>query len=353
MSANTKTCSWTVTVDCTEGDCRIQTNNCLAFDGVDDRVTAASPLSTTALMTNFTVGCFFRNDRTNGGNFYRLFGWSSTDRFEVGDQNGFLTFYSTLSSAVVSTVNIRDGQWHYLAAVKSGTSVTIYLDGVAVPGLTGINVGTFNNLAPISALATGPSAGRQQLAGFGRGFQNLEPGVFRYPGTKRSFCSADPVNTNLITHFSFDQGVPGSNNAGLTTALNSVAGGSNGSSGFTLNGAVSNWAISGIRFDLLGDFLYPSGRQRRPQHSRRDEGVRQRYFRRVLSVWARITTRLSPAGVRTGASFGGRNSTSPAPSMILYAPTRAVICWWAIARVLPTATRVLSPGWITTATWFG
>ncbi len=247
MSANTKTCSWTVTVDCTEGDCRIQTNNCLAFDGVDDRVTAASPLSTTALMTNFTVGCFFRNDRTNGGNFYRLFGWSSTDRFEVGDQNGFLTFYSTLSSAVVSTVNIRDGQWHYLAAVKSGTSVTIYLDGVAVPGLTGINVGTFNNLGAnfrIGDWAGAPAGSNWQ--GLVEDFKIWNQAFSVTQVQNAPFCSADPANTNLITHFSFDQGVPGSNNAGLTTALNSVAGGSNGTlSGFTLNGAVSNWAISG------------------------------------------------------------------------------------------------------------
>lgn len=253
-SGNTKSCSFKVTVTCNEGACSVQTNNCLDFDGQNDRVTVNSPLTTTALMNNFSVGCWFRNQRTSGANFYRIFGWSSaTNRFEVGDANGFLSFHfpSNGNASNVSTTNIRDGQWHYVVAVKSGNLVTIYLDGVAVPNLTNINAGNFINLGATyrigdwagSTGTLGDSEWQGRVDEFKIWNMALSPAQVR----SAQLCGANTANTALITYFDFDQGIAGGNNANLTTVVNRINGGANGTlATFTLNGAASNWVGVGV-----------------------------------------------------------------------------------------------------------
>lgn len=252
------------------------TNRCLDFDGVDpaagagDFVNVPNPLTGVA-QNNFTVACWFRNDRSAGTFFYRLFGFAwNGPRFEVGEQNSLLTLFITPGTGVVqASTNIRDGLWHHVAAVKSGPNVTIYLD--CVPVITLTNEGIFAGVP--QNFHIGDWAGAGQIPRFWQGRID----EFKVWGTALTpaeicdarNCSLDPNNANLRIHFPFDQNIPGGNNPTGTTVINVGAAGSafNGTlTNFALNGNTSNWVARGR--DLLPDcnvdnFAWLEGNPRR------------------------------------------------------------------------------------------
>ncbi|MBK8705975.1 MAG: T9SS type A sorting domain-containing protein [Saprospiraceae bacterium] len=223
------------------------TNNCLAFDGINDYVTVPNPLISPTQQNNFTVACWFRDDRQQAppDNFlYRLFGlgWNGP-RFEVGDQDNFLTFFSLQTGIVQSNVNIRDGQWHHVAAVKNGNFVTIYLDCAPVTGMVNLNAGNFNGTA--QNFHIGDWAGGASNPRFWQGRIDefkLWDGVLSAPQLcDERFCSLDPNNVNLLVHFPLDQFVTSS-----TLADNVVASGLDGTlTNFNYNGATSDWVDRG------------------------------------------------------------------------------------------------------------
>jgi hypothetical protein len=231
------------------GVCKVN-NICLDLDGIDDHVTTPNPL-TGSLTNNFTVACWFRDDRpagVNDGLFYRLFGWTSTDRFELGDRNGNLELFTTGS---LTGPFIRDGLWHHVAVVRTTTDVTVYLDGTQVITTP---LALFTNLGTVFRI--GDWAGGGNIARFWRGRVD----EFKIWGTALTLaqvqaemeCGADPSNNNLLIYFPFDQNIPGGNNAGMVAVTDEGPGGgvTNGMlSGFALNGNTSNWVARGR--DLL------------------------------------------------------------------------------------------------------
>jgi hypothetical protein len=226
-------------------------NNCLAFDGVDDYVTVPNPLISPTQQNNFTVACWFRDDRQQAppDNFlYRLFGlgWNGP-RFELGDQDNFLTFFSLQTGIVQSNVNIRDGQWHHVAAVKNGNFVTIYLDCAPVAGMVNLNAGNFNGTAQNFHIGNWAGGGTTPRFWQGRIDEfKLWDGVLSAAQLcDERHCSLDPNNVNLLVHFPLDQFVPGN-----TQADNVATGGLDGAlTNFNFNGATSDWIDRGR--DLL------------------------------------------------------------------------------------------------------
>ncbi|MCB0531738.1 MAG: HYR domain-containing protein [Saprospiraceae bacterium] len=233
------------------------TNNCLDFDGMDDYVDVPNPLNTSALQNNFTVACWFRDDRTSGSpaDLFRLFGFGwNGPRFELGDQGGLLTFYG-LQVGIVQSVNIRDGKWHHVAAVKNGNFVTIYLDGLPAQNLVNLNVGTFTGSA--QNFHIGDWAGGASNPRFWQGrideFKVWGAVLSQAQIQDERYCSLDPNNSNLLVHFPFEQPgiIPWGNNLGNTLADNVVNGGLDGTLvNFSLTtGNNSNWV--GRERDLL------------------------------------------------------------------------------------------------------
>ncbi len=95
----------------------------LSYDGSDDKVSFATPLSANA---DFTLETQFKT--TTANSYYRrFFGWTSYG-FEVAMSSGKIATYKG-TWATVSNTTFNDGQWHHLALTKSGTTLSIYVDG--------------------------------------------------------------------------------------------------------------------------------------------------------------------------------------------------------------------------------
>jgi len=222
-------------------------NRCLDFDGADDFVEAPCPLNTPVLQNNFTVACWF-DDKTTGGPtaFHRLFGFGWDKRFEVGDRDGKLTFLNAVSTTV-----IRNTGWNHVAAVNSNGLVTIYLNGQSVPGLVGMNVGTF--LGPPVNFRIGQwafSLGQPHWQGKVDEFKVWGAVLTQVQIQEEMFCSLDPKNNLLLVHFPFDEYNAWGNNAGNSVVHNEVTGNLDGAlTNFALTGVVSNWV--GRERDLL------------------------------------------------------------------------------------------------------
>jgi fimbrial isopeptide formation D2 family protein/uncharacterized repeat protein (TIGR01451 family) len=239
----TTTINYTVGVLSNCGTCAISANNYLNFDGSDDFVNCTSPLG--AAPTAFTVACWFRDEKTAGadGYFYRLFGWGGPIRFEVGDQDGVLTFFSTTNNLNFSTSNIRDGAWHHVAAVYKPGDVDIYLDGVLVPSLSNFPIGSIGNLTNkfhIGDWSAGGTIPRFWKGGIDE-FKVWKTALSPNEIIAAMECGLDQLNTNLVLHFPFDEKIGGGNNVGTTGAVVTNF----ASNGATFNGTLTNFAQNG------------------------------------------------------------------------------------------------------------
>jgi|GEM_PF-1885937 len=231
--------------------CNCWMNNCIDLDGVNDQVNVA----TSGLSANpgaFTVASWFRDDRNLGDpNDYRIFSWNALNsRFEVMTRpGGFLTFFHNSTGLVTSNINVRDGKWHYVAAVHAASNLTtIYLDGVPVTGM--------NPLATLVTLPNFPAnfvignySGVTPNASWWRGrideFKIWNAALSAAQVADAMLCSADPTNANLLLHYNFNQNIAGGNNAGGTVVTDSKGSNNGTMTNFALTGPGSNWVYRG------------------------------------------------------------------------------------------------------------
>ena len=84
--------------------------------------------------TSTSCGCIMAN--FNNGNYY---GSTSIDFWMNSSHITWVPYYDG-SHGINSTANINDGNWHHIAAVRSGTTFTLYVDGLHQgTGITGWN----------------------------------------------------------------------------------------------------------------------------------------------------------------------------------------------------------------------
>ncbi|MEO6037648.1 MAG: LamG domain-containing protein, partial [Saprospiraceae bacterium] len=241
----------TTTVTVKADSCGIA-NNCLDFDGANDQVNVPSPLPSGVDPGPFTVACWFRDDRTTATGDYRIASWNGPgSRFEImTSSGGFLAFYNNGSGLVTSTINVRDGRWHYVAAVRSGTGVSFYYDGLPVTSLnpTGVSFPTFPaNFVIGNYAGSSPSYWKGRIDEFKIWKIALNPTEV----VDAMLCSADPNTLDLVLHFPFNEKMASGINTGFggNIATNKAGTGVvyNGTLlNFTLNTGASNWVARGI-----------------------------------------------------------------------------------------------------------
>lgn len=229
-----------------------QCNRMLDFDGTDDYIQAASPVSG---VIPFTIELKFKSDNTSGGicnasvltDFRWLLGWDG-DGFGIGDCNGQLAIIHAPSCTVspfvcnlfASPPVINDGQWHCLAIVQNAVEIQIFLDGNLLPTLlTPIPYDLSGNFR-LGSSGTG-AIGKTWLGQVDE-FKIWETARTGMQVADACTCPSASSDPDLLTYWNFDQGISGADNSAITQ-LDDVSGNNNHGtfSGFTLgNPATTN-----------------------------------------------------------------------------------------------------------------
>lgn len=238
-------------------------NNTLNFDGNNDylqTVQYAIPAN-----TNFTMEASFTSTATTtgcSGNFKRLLALelsNSFHRLEIGECAGQLTLFYFLSNGgsrlvnIPNATNLRNGNWHHVAASKSGDTLRLYYDGALV--LTELGLQNINDVP--RALYVG----RWGLQGENWQGNVDEVRIWQYavPANdieNRRLCALTGNETGLILYFPFNQGISSGANPTVTTVIDkSPTGITTPLSNFALSGSTSNWVCS---TQILGQNCTPT-----------------------------------------------------------------------------------------------
>ena len=236
-----------------------QAGESLDFDGSDDIVTISDASWNDFGSNDFTIEVWIKKQAGSSGwsNVAGVGKWNTggspgTNEWLIGltsDGNDELPTFSVEIGATVygciATTAMSVGTWYHIAAVRTGTDLKIYINGILEKTTSGV-VGSLNNISGREILIA-------RLDGFG-GHTNMEMDELRIWNDARTAseiaaymnCEIPSSDADLLANYHFNQGVAGANNAGETT-LNDLAGSSrNGNlTGFALNGSTSNWVAPG------------------------------------------------------------------------------------------------------------
>ena len=112
------------------------------FDGTGDRLSLAGAADFNFGTADFTVESYFY--LSSFSNSYYVLGgtWisgSSSDEWLIQIENtGSIRFLTTLGTSFLSA-GISIGSWHHFAAVRNGTTVTVYINGTSIGSYTNGN----------------------------------------------------------------------------------------------------------------------------------------------------------------------------------------------------------------------
>jgi hypothetical protein len=235
-----------------------QPGNALQFDGANDHVAATVP----ALFSNLNANDFTFEAWVypQGAIFSRIiYAQAATNNFatmSTGATNNiyFYVVRNGTNHSIATTATLPQNQWTHVATrwTASTQSLAVYFNGVLQTGAAGGTSST--GTSGIMSLGTRPG-----------GTTQFFPGAMdevRVWSTARTQCdivanmnrSFTGPQTNLVAYYDFNQGVPGGNNAGLTTLNDGSGGGFNGTlTNFALTGTTSNWITSTANITSTGN----------------------------------------------------------------------------------------------------
>jgi hypothetical protein len=214
-------------------------NNALAFDGTDDEVqtaTTAPAFGTGA----FTLEAWVRCATTSTTQVTVALGSvGGSNDYWLGQNAGRATV-SVSGAACIGTSLITDNRWHHLAGVRSGSQLTIYVDGVAQNTVT-----TANLASPTSPLSIGSFGNSYFWQGSLDEVRLYSAGLTASQVQADMFSTAPALPASQVAYYNFDQGSAGGTNTGLTTLTDQSGNGNNGTlNTFALSGTTSNWVRS-------------------------------------------------------------------------------------------------------------
>lgn len=226
----------------------LQGQNCLDFDGTDDRINCGnttslqitgSYLSIEAWIypTNFKTyeyenSIVLKEDNSNDAGFMFRTGDGGVLNFAIGDGSGG---WNELTTKRVLTLN----QWQFVAATYDGDYMRIYLDGKIVDSMS--YTGGIGKSAEDVTIGDHTSYSRAFDGKIDevRIWEVCRTQKQLYDNMNDEFCS---TQRGLVAYYKFNQGSAGGTNTG-TTSLTDYSG--NGNTGtlefFALTGSTSNW----------------------------------------------------------------------------------------------------------------
>lgn len=135
-------------------------SNGLNFDGTDDITTVVdSPSIETANGFSFTL--WFRTSLAGNQAIARKYSASGSQReWDIRfDANGYVVFVVSsdgiATSSVTGAINWEDGNWHFLAALYTGSQLQLFIDGVRDGTPTNYSSGIFDGTANMNLGASG------------------------------------------------------------------------------------------------------------------------------------------------------------------------------------------------------
>ncbi|WP_316802919.1 MBG domain-containing protein [Pedobacter nototheniae] len=219
--------------------------NALSFSGPIDRVDVPTLATVSG---SFTVEAWVKpedlsdmvifSSRINNGNAFDIQFNSNGFHGDIGYGANWLTTNADAPFARVP------GRWLHVAYVVTPTGYTIYGNGEI------IGSGSYSGPAPLLFNSgTDFQIGYNAYNQFTKG--SIDELKIYNAALTQANVQADMLSTtasvpgNLVAYYSFDQGNPGGNNAGITTLNNDAGANYNGTLyNFALNGTSSNWVGS-------------------------------------------------------------------------------------------------------------
>lgn len=137
----------------TVGDTRLSSKNpfqqntgkSIYFDGTGDYLSyiPSSPLLGSG---NFTVECWVYFNSLSGTQIIVDNYNGSTSGWQLWVNNSLLKFYSGTSNLITGTTTLSTGLWYHFASVRSGTTITQYINGVVdATGSSSVNYNDVSN----------------------------------------------------------------------------------------------------------------------------------------------------------------------------------------------------------------
>ncbi len=124
-------------------------NTALEFDGGDDQVSVTDHDSLN-LTANATWSCWVKPDNTGNQCLFSTFSTFDEDGYYINYHSSYLYFSQgtpggTLIQTSTAANSLTPGLWQHIAVVKSGSTVTIYRNGVDITSSHGNHVDLVTN----------------------------------------------------------------------------------------------------------------------------------------------------------------------------------------------------------------
>jgi len=234
-------------------------NNALNFDGYSDYNPSGSQ---NKVVCGNSIGNFGTSDFTIEFNIKTTSTdsnaeWLLTKRsvcghasfFNIGITNGFVYLEidqdnnGTNHNDLASTTAVNDGTWHHVALVRSGTSLTFYIDGIVSGSKTDsfiTSVSNSDNLT-IGGFGSTCSSNQNYVGSLDEvRIWNVARTQSQIQASKNTELVGNEIG--LITYYNFNQGTANGSNNNVTTLLDKTVNANNGTlNNFALTGTISNW----------------------------------------------------------------------------------------------------------------
>ncbi|WP_026977994.1 LamG-like jellyroll fold domain-containing protein [Flavobacterium tegetincola] len=203
----------------------------LSFDGTNDFVNIGSVISAGA---SYTKEAMIKPNAITGN--YNILS-SAGDVFWISD-NQIRAGHTSNFSHVLAPATVLLNAWNHVAVTYDAptTTMKLYINGALVSTNTNVQAATGNTMQ-IGAYAS--------VVPFNGSMDDVR--IWNVARTQAQLngyrvCELQGNEFGLIAYYKFNQGTGGVSNTGLTSLINSVSGGANGTlHNFTLDGASSNW----------------------------------------------------------------------------------------------------------------
>ena len=241
----------------------VNTDNALNFDGVNDYIRLSSnvPYTNNAI----TIDAWIRT--TSNSRLDDIISWGNTTigvnvvEFRLADGkldfilNDGSRFYQKTSTALINT-----GKWVHVAVVKSGTNVTLYIDGQVANATS--PAGVNSSAAPVPNVTNigilGYNSSSTNANGYGIISDSYFPGDIDQIRIWNTAKDANAIlanmnttmsgsETDLVASFDFNQGIANGTN-GTLTVLNNI-------NSSTYTGTLSNFNLTGTTSNFVPGFI--------------------------------------------------------------------------------------------------